>query len=218
MDPNSRTRYRSILEPAGVRYTLSVPEPLIQDEPLPLMLILHWGGYITPYYGQSILAGLFEPALGEMGALMAAPDCPSADWTTPDCEKGVLALLDHLSTLYPVDPDKILIAGYSMGGIGSWHIASRNQDRFSCALPVSARPPVSVLEQDWTIPLYVIHSKQDELFPYAQTQSAVNELKERGTSIKLVLLDGPTHFDTSGYLTALSDSSQWIRSSWIGSG
>ena len=45
---------------SGQRFTLSIPEAY-SIKPVPLILILHWGGQVTPYYGRSILEGLAAP-------------------------------------------------------------------------------------------------------------------------------------------------------------
>ena len=54
-----------------LRYTLLVPEG---GGTRPLVLALHYGGEVTPFYGRGILELLVAPALAELGAVIAAPE------------------------------------------------------------------------------------------------------------------------------------------------
>ncbi len=47
----------------------------------------------------------------------------------------VLEAIDFVCDNYPIDKDKIVLIGFSMGGAGVWHVAARNADRFVAASP-----------------------------------------------------------------------------------
>ena len=89
-----------VLQPGDRRYTIAIPASYTGDQPVPLVLALHYGGTVTPYYGKGFLVGLVEPALRDLGAIIIAPDCTADDWTQPESETDVLALLDHVG--YPI--------------------------------------------------------------------------------------------------------------------
>src|SRR4051794_14700248 len=55
-------------------YTVLVPQGYRRDRPAPLVLALHFGGKITPFYGRNVLEILVAPALAELGAIIVAPD------------------------------------------------------------------------------------------------------------------------------------------------
>lgn len=203
--------------PAGGRYTVAIPEGYTAGRPVPLVVILHWGGPVTPYYGESILVGLAEPALRPLQAIMVAPDCRAGDWANPQSQADVLELMDYLQDTYHIDGRRTLLTGYSKGGIGTWYLAARHQERFVAALPMAARPPAGTTDARWQIPLYVIHSRQDELFPPEPTERVVKELRAQGVSIELVMLDGVTHYETGRYLQPLKAAIPWIESVWASS-
>ena len=98
-----------------LRYTLSIPETLEADQPAPLVLALHYGGTVTPFYGKGILTQLVAPALHDLGAVIVAPDCPAGSWTTMESEASVMLLLAELMQYYAIDKSHILVTGYSMG-------------------------------------------------------------------------------------------------------
>ena len=47
----------------------------------------------------------------------------------------VLEAIDFVCDNYPIDRNKIVLIGFSMGGAGVWHVAARNADRFVAASP-----------------------------------------------------------------------------------
>lgn len=204
-----------LLQPGDRRYTIAVPTNYTTDQPVPLVLTLHFGGYVTPFYGRHILAGLVQPALRELGAIIVAPDCTASDWTHPRSEEDVLALLDHIQDSYVVDPGKILITGYSKGGRGTWYLAARHQERFAAAVVMAGWPQSDVVDVEWEIPLYVIHSREDEVIPLQPTATAVKQLQAKGVPVELVVLEGVTHYETNRFVEPLRGAVPWIEKVWV---
>lgn len=216
MDDNPTTPgiYERVLQPGDRRYTIAIPDGYTDERPSPLVIGLHWGGPVTPYVGKWYLLGLLAPALGELGAILAAPDCTAEHWAVPSSGQVVIDLLDHLQRTYSLDSRRVLLTGYSMGGIGVWLLAARHQERFSGVLIVSAVPPSDVLGVHWRIPLYVIHSRRDELFPLKDTQTTVNRLQEKGVLIEFDVVDKTTHFQTERFIKPMRAALPWIRDIW----
>ena len=198
----------------GRRYTIAIPEQYDELNPVPLIIALHWGGPVTPYYGHAILAGLVEPALKKLGAIIVAPDCNAGTWTNEQSESEILSLCEYIQGNYLIDVAKIMLTGYSLGGIGTWYMAARHQDRFAAAVPMAAKPPSGVLNVDWHIPLFVIHGQQDELFPVQETKKITKQLQKTGIDVKLLVLDGVTHYETGFFIEPLRKAVPWIETAW----
>lgn len=210
-DPGRHRRTFTMESGATVRYSLSMPE--IEDGArAPLVLALHYGGEVTPWYSMPFLEMLAAPAFEPLGAIIIAPDCPGRGWADPRSEEAALALLRHALDSWPADPKRVAVTGFSMGGMGAWYLAARHPGLFSAALPVAGRPadgpPV-------TIPLYAVHSRQDEVIDLGPAKKAVNEMKERGVTARLVVLeDGPTHYQTAAFTPALRRGAKWLEQLW----
>lgn len=58
-------------------------------------------------------------------------------WNTVHGERFVLSLIEIAKAQYEVDPDRVYVAGFSMGGSGSWFFAGRHPDLFAGAAPFS---------------------------------------------------------------------------------
>ncbi|HEY70011.1 MAG TPA: hypothetical protein G4O08_05440 [Anaerolineae bacterium] len=206
--------HEQFLLPDGRRYAISLPPGYAPSESWPLVMALHWGGPVAPFTGKWLLAGLIEPALRALDAVLVAPDRTQEDWANLQSETETLELMRFVQDRYSIDPQKTLLCGYSLGGIGTWYMAARNQTLFTAALPISAAPFASSTEIEWRIPLYVIHSRQDEIFPFATVEAVVRDLQEKGCAIELLVVDGITHFATEGFVRPLQTAVDWIQNQW----
>jgi dipeptidyl aminopeptidase/acylaminoacyl peptidase len=113
--------------------------------------------------------------------------------------------------VWPVDPERVVVTGFSMGGIGAWYLAGRHPDRFCAAVPVAAHPAG---EPDGSVPFYVLHSRQDRVLDLEPTERAVAALRKRGGHVELVILDGLGHYQTGRYVEPLRGAVDWLRRLW----
>ena len=122
-----------------------------------------------------------------------------------------MALLEYAAQTWPIDRDRVVVTGYSLGGIGAWYLASRHPDWFSAALPVAGRP---MGVSDIRVPVYAIHGRRDEVIDVAPTEQAIEELQDRDANARLVVVKGLTHYETHRFALPLSDSVKWLRGVW----
>jgi poly(3-hydroxybutyrate) depolymerase len=99
-------------------YAISIPKTYDPQRPAPLVLVLHSGGERMRYYGSAFMRLLVEPALGDLRAIMVAPDCPTNAWTDAAAEDAVMALLEDVLGHYNIDRRRVLVTGFSLGGRG----------------------------------------------------------------------------------------------------
>jgi len=190
------------------KYVIYFPAGLGEAEEPSLIILLHWGGPMYPYKGLEILEGLGIPAWGETGSIIVAPDCPevSGKWDCDIGESYILELTNYLQTEYGIRTDRTILAGYSKGGIGTWYIGGRNQDKFGRAIVVSARPPMDISYDNWLLPMCIIHSTDDEIFGLEDSINIVDRLKMSDVKIELKIVNGITHYDTYGFVGELKDA------------
>src|SRR5262249_34571341 len=114
---------------------------------------------------------------------------------------------------YPIDPKKVVLSGFSAGGIGTWYIAPRVSDVFTAAIPIAGEPALRGAE--WTIPVCAIHSEADTVLHPGATKAHMEKLKAQGKATNLILLtDGTTHYQSNRYVRPLQDACAWLDGVW----
>jgi predicted peptidase len=192
---------------------VSVPDGYDPARPAPLVLVLHPGGERVPYYGAESRR-IVEPALRHLRPIMIAPDCPSAAWSDAAADQTSIALINDAMRAYAIDRKRVLVVGYSMGGRGTWYMASHHQDVFTAAIPMAASTRDLSIDQLGKQPTYIIHSRADEVVPFAPAERTARDLKKLGRDVQFEAVDDLTHFDMVSYVDALRVAGRWVANRW----
>ena len=120
-------------------YGRAIPEDYDPGRPRPLVLALHPGGARTPFYGDQFMRQIALPGLAALDPIMVAPDCPTPAWSDPAADQAVMALIDNVMAEYAIDPRRVLVTGFSLGGSGTWFMSSHHPDRFTAAIVMAGR-------------------------------------------------------------------------------
>ena len=193
-----------------VKYAVEVPRTYRDNQPAPLVLLLHHGyrgPTPAPYTGANMI-GVFRQGLVELEAVAIAPDVVGGNWRDPRNEKAAVWLVQSAMRSYNIDPARIIVMGFSMGGEGTWFIGSRHQDLFAAAVPIAA--PVAGSTQ-WKIPVYVIHSEADEIVSYEAARAHAEAVKAAGGTVEFRSITGLTHYQISEYGSHFRDAARWIE-------
>jgi predicted peptidase len=215
--PTSPGMYRMVSSAPDLgpmRYGLSIPRGYNPRQPRPLILALHPGGDRFEYYGFAFTQQIVAPALNDLGAIIVAPDCPTRSWTDPIADRAVMALVRSVMNEYAIDRSRVLVTGFSLGGRGTWFMASRHADLFTAAIPMAGAPGAEPIDRLGKIPTYVIHSRDDEVSPFAPTEQAVAELKKLERPVEFDALRGFTHFEMGRYIPSLERAGRWVAERW----
>jgi prenyltransferase beta subunit/pimeloyl-ACP methyl ester carboxylesterase len=121
------------------KYTLYVPEGYDGSKTFPVILFLHGAGErgedgIVPAH-----VGIGPAIQGRPGGIPALVVIPQAKQTwradSPD-SKAALAALDDVIANYKADSQRVILTGLSMGGSGSWSLATAKPERFVAVVPI----------------------------------------------------------------------------------
>ena len=141
---------------------------------VPLLLFLHALGEspakAASETGFDRLAGrerfiaVFPPASGRGWAARVtsglSDDGVDARWLT--------ALLDHLLATEPIDPDRVFVAGFSIGAVMTDKVACQLADRVAAAVVVAGAPWVGAdCAPKQPVSMLIIHGTDDPTFPYS---------------------------------------------------
>lgn len=195
-------------------YGLLVPDGYKAGKARPLVLALHPGGGRMLYYGSAYASAVVVPALGTLDPIVIAPDCPTGSWTDAAADAAVMALVERTLQTFTIDTRRVLVVGYSMGGRGTWFMASHHQALFTAAIPMAASTGGDSTDTLATMPTYVIHSRQDEVVPFAPAEANARALTQLGRQVFFDALDTPTHFQMTAYVPALRRAVAWVVARW----
>ena len=194
-----------------VRYALSIPRGYSAARPVPLVLALHFGGNPNGA-ALGLVNVLVGPALADLGAIIVAPETMDRGWSSAANERAVPVLLDAVQAAYRIDARRVVVTGFSMGGAGTWHFASRFPERFSAAVPMAGRPPADI--GAWSMPVLAIHSRNDEVVPIGPAEARIKALKSAGVDAEMIALTGIAHHETSRFTEGLRRAIPWLRDTW----
>lgn len=126
-----------------------------------------------------------------------SPQCPPNHWWSDflpaldDLVTGAVASLD-------VDPNRVYLTGLSMGGYGTWHLASTYPNRFAAIAPICGGGawfygfPEAVCALKNT-PTWVFHGAQDNVVNIGESQELVDALKACGGDVAFTIYPEAGH-------------------------
>jgi predicted peptidase len=178
--------------PLTMDYLLFLPQDYEKEDSWPLMLFLHGAGErgddleLVKKHGPPKIVHTKK----DFPFILVSPQCKSRRWWEPF---GLTALLDDVVAKYKVDEDRIYVTGLSMGGFGTWSLASHAPDRFAAIAPVCGGG-----EPYWTkrfvhLPVWVFHGAKDFLIPLRRSEEMAEALKKRGGNVKLTVYPDAGH-------------------------
>ncbi|MFY9587541.1 MAG: prolyl oligopeptidase family serine peptidase, partial [Actinomycetota bacterium] len=224
---NERPMMRGPIQP----YVLYVPKSYSPRRRAPLTLMLH--SLAAGYNQYAVFAPEIYTQIGEQrGSLMLTPAGRGPDgWYHDEAEVDVFEAWADVARRYAIDAERVSISGYSMGGYGTYKLATMYPDLFARAFavvgppdeditggPTGGRIPqledtentIHVLDNMRNVPMLMWNGMNDELVPVAGPINLERRLHELGYQHRLDLFPGYDHF-----LFSLRD--EWgPGSDWLG--
>ncbi len=202
-----------------LRYAIEIPPRLAAGEGLPLVLALHYGfdtsAPFPPFYGRGFLESVVSPGLRDLGAIIVAPDSHGKSWSDPEVSAAVMALVEALKQRYPIDAQRVLVTGYSMGGHGTWWFLAHHGDAFTAAVPMASFVREATLAKVQGTPILALHSPADELVSIAPVRDAIATLAKRGEDAVLHEVEGISHYRSPRFADILREQVvPWLRVLW----
>ena len=122
-----------------MEYLLFLPESYAQstNQKFPLILFLHGAGERGRDLDSVKRHGI--PKIVETNPdfpfIAVSPQCPEDSWWTSELHT-INGLIEEVVEKYQVDTSRIYLTGLSMGGFGTWSLASMYPERFAAIAPV----------------------------------------------------------------------------------
>jgi len=179
----------------SLRYVLNVPNGSADQVEMPLVIVMHGRGAdandladLAPMIDDGYrfvfpnAAKKFEPAPGYSFGYSWFDGWPPEGDSIVNSREKLLALIDELVTRYPTPDGKIVIAGFSQGGMMAIDVGFRTSQKIagiicmSGAIYEAGQPPLR------NLPVLLIHGTEDDMIPLFAAQRTRFVLEQNGVT------------------------------------
>jgi predicted peptidase len=167
------------------------------DRKYPLVIYLH-GIHLRGSDNEKHLTGeaksfSYARNYRERPCFIIAPQCPGGGfWAGANCDH-VIALVKDLVRHLPVDPRRIYITGYSMGGYGTWHLLEKEPGLFAAAIPVAGGGDPGGVSRYKDVPIWAFHGNRDIIVRVSESRKVVEALRVAGGKVRYTEFKGAGH-------------------------
>ena len=180
----------------ALKYVLNVPNGRKDDAEMPLVIVLHGRGAdandladVAP----AIDAGYrfvfpnapkpFEPYRGMTMGWTWFDGWPPTPATIADSRAKITTFLDQILERYPTPDGKLILAGFSQGGLMSLDIGFRTEHELAGIVVMSGalyEDGAPDLKTHGARPVLIVHGEADEVIPVNAARRARRVLEEHG--------------------------------------
>ena len=147
----------------SVNYLLYLPQDYGKDtsKVWPLMVFLHGSGEAGSDIEKVKMHG--PPKLIEQGKqypfIVVSPQAPENEGWEPQV---IIRMIRGLQSKYKIDKERIYLTGLSMGGFGTWNIASKFPSVFAAIAPVCGGGDTTQVMKLKHLPVWCFHGAKDD--------------------------------------------------------
>ncbi len=191
-EPQSLTQ--EIRKTVTINYLLYLPKEYGKESNRrwPLILFLHGAGERGRDLNKVKAFG--PPKLVADGQdlpfVIVSPQVP--DRSTWDVD-ALDALLGDLAKQYAVDEDRVYLTGMSMGGAGTWRLATAHPERFAAIAPICGWGDPGTARRLASMPTWVFHGAKDDQVPLQASEEMVEALKQAGNEPRFTIYPDAGH-------------------------
>jgi len=183
----------TVTKQVALRYLIWTPEPAAKPPAgWPLVIFLHGSGERGRNLAKVKAHGppMYAAAGRRFPFVLVAPQVDEGDsWHSDEIE----ALRADLVTRLPIDPDRVLVTGMSMGGYGAWNYAVAYPEQVAAIAPVCGIGNVERAGRVVPVPVWAFHGAKDPVVPIAGDREMVDAVREAGGQVKFTVYAGVGH-------------------------
>jgi predicted peptidase len=180
-------------------YLLSLPPDYNDkaDQKWPLIFFLHGSGesgsdvnQVKKHGPPKIIENTPRSSVATQ-FIVVSPQCPDAGrgWKPED----LILLLDDVQAKYRVDPDRVYLTGLSMGGFGTWDLATAYPDRFAAIAPMCGGGNPARANRLRKLPIWIFHGGADPTVPVRLSEDMAEALKKLNADVTFTKYPGVGH-------------------------
>lgn len=172
--------------PEGAGYTASTPNGMI--------VALHGSSDDGPNF----IKRWVDAGIRHQMIVIAPSSETSEEWQDSDWS-GIQKAINQTMNFYNVDPNYIMLTGFSAGGIACFKFGLAHSDVFRAIVPMAGFPRELVDQlalsesKDQQLPIRIINGDKDSNFSLVQFENVVSFLHHKGFVVKSILKENTGH-------------------------
>lgn len=179
-----------------IKYLLQFPKDYYpsQETKHPLILFLHGAGERGNDLEELKQHGI--PKIAEehidFPFIAVSPQCPkNSNWN--ELSEKVFEMLNEIISKYKIDEDRIYLTGISMGGFGTWNLATLYPDKFAAIVPICGGGNTSLAYRLKNLPIWVFHGAKDNIVPINYSEEMVKKVREYNPEVIFTIYPNTGH-------------------------
>jgi predicted peptidase len=178
------------------KYAVYVPEGYDGTKVFPVILFLHGAGERGSDGIVPAQVGIGPAILNRPHGVPALVVFPQARQTwaagSPDSDAALKAL-DDVMTGFATDPHRVILTGLSMGGRGSWDLATAHPERFAAVVPICGPGKPADAAKLKALPVWSFCGDADRDQTVLNMRAMVDALKREGATPRITEYRGVGH-------------------------
>lgn len=203
--PIANITAKTFTEKVSVQYTLFLPQgyDVNGKKKWPLMMFLHGSGEREGNIWRANFHGptKYIEKHPDFPFILVSPQCPPGSKWSDD---ALMGLLDEVIAKNRVDTNRVFLTGLSMGGYGTWSLATTYPERFAAVAPIcggEGKIGIVLSMMDKTkaaalkkLPIWAFHGAKDNVVDVTESERMVAAMKKIGDrNVKLTVYPEATH-------------------------
>lgn len=173
-------------------YVVFVPKSYDGTKEVPIILFLHGAGE-TKNPGKKDGKKPVEVGIGpaikkrekDFPFIVVIPRAEGFGWQAGGANaKRALAMFDATAKEYKTDAKRQYLTGLSMGGMGTWSIATAEPTRFAAIVPICGRGDPKQAEKLKDLPCWCFHGDADTAVKVEGSREMIDAIKKAGGNPK----------------------------------
>jgi predicted peptidase len=170
-------------------YVVFVPKDYDGTKEYPVILFLHGAGETknpnAKKEGKLPVEVGIGPAIKkrekDFPFIVVIPRAEGFGWGAGSANaKRALAMLDEVMKEYKVDAKRQYLSGLSMGGMGTWSIATADPTRFAAIVPICGRGDPKQAAKLKDLPVWAFHGDADTAVKVEGSREMIEAIKKAG--------------------------------------
>ncbi|MBQ4154118.1 MAG: dienelactone hydrolase family protein [Clostridia bacterium] len=177
-----------------LKYLISYPEGFQKDKKYPLVIFLHGAGFrdeTTDRLQKNACVTNFLKRQDARGYVFLAPLCKSGNWY--EWMSVLVSLVKTYREMSYIDETRVHLTGNSMGGYGTWALATLHPNWFASAMPISGGGIGAFAMNLINLPVRAFHGLRDKTVDPIESLQMVKAVNMYGGHAELILFPELEH-------------------------